>query len=299
MKQENIRLDPANRADNPEQDDFRDDGTHEVLPDLAYKRIAIVNVVFHGPAHQPDLPWVLIDAGVNGGTGMIRRAAQERFSRPPAAIILTHAHFDHVGCLEQLASEWNVPIYAHALEYPYLDGSASYPAPDPGAGGGLMARLSGLYPRGPVDVREWLRTLPQDGEVPYMEMWQWIHLPGHTPGQVGLWREADRTLIAGDAVVTTRQESAYSAIAQSEELNGPPAYYTQNWEQARESVQRVAALEPEILLTGHGRAMRGAQVREGLHRLAADFDELARPAHGKYVEEPVQAQDGTAYDQAK
>ncbi len=273
----------------------QDDGTIGVAPDLAYLRLAIVNAVLYGVPGARD--WVLIDAGVIGMAGRIRRAAAERFGAdvPPAAIVLTHGHFDHVGALEELARGWDVPVYAHPLEAPYLDGSASYPPPDPTVGGGLTALLSPLFPRGPVDVRDRLRPLPEDGSVPPMPGWRWLHTPGHSVGHVSLWREADRALIAGDAFVTTAQESAYAAVTQEPELHGPPQYFTHDWQAARESVRRLAALEPELAVTGHGRAMRGAAMREALHRLAQDFDRLAVPGHGRFVDAPQRAEDGSAY----
>lgn len=275
----------------------QDDGTIEVAPDLAYLRLAIVNAVFHGAPGTAG--WVLIDAGVIGMAGRIRHAAAGRFGAdvPPAAIVLTHGHFDHVGALEELARGWDVPVYAHPLEGPYLDGTASYPPPDPTAGGGLTTLLSPLFPRGPVDVRDRLRPLPEDGSVPFMPGWRWLHTPGHSVGQVSLWREADRALIAGDAFVTTAQESAYAAVTQEPELHGPPKYFTHDWQAARASVRRLATLEPELAVTGHGRAMRGAAMREALHRLAQDFDRLAVPDRGRFVDAPRRAEDGSAYQE--
>src|ERR1700712_117593 len=168
-----------------------------VAPDLAYERLAIVNAVFYGQPSAGDRRWLLIDAGVPGMAGRIRSAAEERFgaNARPAAIILTHRPFDHVGSLKQLVEEWDVPIYAHELELPYLDGRSAYPPPDPTVGGGLMAFFSSLYPKGPIDVSRWLATLPSDGSVPFMDGWRWIHTPGHTPGHVSLWREDDRALV--------------------------------------------------------------------------------------------------------
>src|SRR5690606_10809191 len=155
-----------------------------------------------------------------------RRAVQERFGEhaKPAAILMTHGHFDHVGALKDLASKWDVPIYAHPEEMPYLNGSIPYPEPDPTVGGGMMARPSFLYPRGPIDVSAWLRPLPEDGSVPPLPGWRWVHSPGHTRGHVAFWREADRTLIAGDAFITTNQESAYAVATQKPEIQGPPMY---------------------------------------------------------------------------
>lgn len=273
------------------------DGVHVVGPDLAYQRLAIVNVVYFGSPGARDGEWVLVDAGVMGTAGMILDAVEKRFGEgaTPAAIVLTHAHFDHAGALEDLAARWEVPIYAHELELPYLNGSAAYPEPDPKAGGGLMSTLSRFYPRGPFDVSPWLDALPADGTVFGMRGWRWIHTPGHTPGHVSLWRESDRTLIAGDAFITTAQESVYAVATQRPELHGPPMYFTQDWTASRQSVERLAELEPELVITGHGRAMHGPALRDALHTLARDFDRIAVPEHGRRVAEPARAEDGTAY----
>lgn len=270
-------------------------GLHTLAGDLAYQRLAIVNVVFVGAPGTPD--WVLVDAGVVGSAGSIVAAAEDRYGpgARPAAIVLTHGHFDHVGTIEALARKWAVPIYAHELEMPYLTGKASYPPPDPTVGGGLMSLLSSFYPRGPVDVGRWLRVLPADGSVPPLPGWQWVHAPGHTPGQVALWRGADRTLVAADAFVTTAQESAYAVAVQAPEMHGPPMYYTQDWAAARDSVRRLAAMEPELAIAGHGRPMHGPALRDALHRLARDFDRVAVPAAGRYAIHPTHAEDGTAY----
>lgn len=249
----------------------------ELLDDLACRRVKIVNVALVGLPNAPD--WVLVDAGISSGAGAIRQAAAERFGEdvPPLAIVLTHAHFDHVGGLPQLLEEWDVPVYAHRLEQPYLNGTKAYPPPDAKAGGGLMTKLAPLFPRDPIDLGSRLELLPSSGDVPVLPGWRWMHTPGHTPGHISLWREADRTLLAGDAFITTRQESAYAAMTEQPEMHGPPRYFTPDWNAARESVRRLAPLEPELVLTGHGRAMHGPALRAALHELARDFDQVARP----------------------
>jgi glyoxylase-like metal-dependent hydrolase (beta-lactamase superfamily II) len=240
--------------------------------------------------------WTLVDAGLPGYTKAIRAGAASLFgSTPPSAIVLTHGHFDHVGALPDLAHEWGVPVYAHPLEMPYLTGRSSYPPPDPAVGGGLWPWLSPLFPRGPIDLGSRAHMLPGDGMVPTLPGWRWVHTPGHTPGHVSLFRDGDRTLIAGDAFVTTRQESISNVMVQREIVWRPPAYYTSDWSLARESVRALAALDPEVAATGHGRPLRGAAMRSALHDLAGRFDEV-RPHRGRYVPQPAIADErGTVF----
>ncbi len=293
MTAQQIPVDPATVAGSA----TAPDGTHEIAPDLAYLRTLIANVVLWGKPGAGDRGWVLVDAGIVGTKSAIRSTAAARFGAGarPAAIVMTHAHFDHVGALEDLAEEWDAPVYAHPLEQPYLDGSAAYPPGDPSVGGGLMATLSPLYPTKPVDVSARLRMLPPDGSVPPMPGWRWIHTAGHCPGHVSFFRDADRALIVGDAFVTTAQESAYAAVFQEPELHGPPMYFTIDWAAAGQSVAALARLEPEVVVTGHGRSLRGPAMREALHALAANFHEVAVPAQGRYVSHPARAEDGSAY----
>ncbi len=257
--------------------------------DLAYIRLLLVNVFFVGERHAGDRKWVLVDAGLHGTASRIAEAAAERFGEDsrPAAIILTHGHFDHIGALADLARRWDAPVYAHRLEMPYLTGRSAYPPPDPTVGGGAMALLSPLYPSGPFDFRGMVRALPEDNTVPGLPDWRWIHTPGHAPGHVSLFRERDRALIAGDAFVTTRQESAIAVITQRPEMHGPPAYFTPDWRSARRSVEMLARLRPAIVATGHGRPLSGEGVRESLDQLAAEFDEVAVPRRGRYVGRPA------------
>src|SRR5687767_6295021 len=235
---------------------------HEIEPltaDLARLRIGFVNVYFVG---QPDGPaasgaktWALVDAGLPMGAAQILEVAAARYGRDarPAAIILTHGHFDHVGALKALAAVWDVPVYAHPLELPFLTGRADYPPPDPTVGTrGLMARLSPLFPEEGVDLGDRVQPLPANGTVPGMPGWRWIHTPGHAPGHVSLFRAGDRLMLAGDAVCTTRQESAYAVGTQRQELTGPPAYFTIDWDKAGRSVTTIASLKPLVVAAGHG-----------------------------------------------
>ncbi|CAA9352106.1 MAG: Probable metallo-hydrolase YflN [uncultured Gemmatimonadaceae bacterium] len=270
-------------------------GTQEIASDVAYLRTAIVNVFFCGPRDAGDRNWVLVDAGIPGAADRIVGAAAARFGwgARPAAIILTHGHFDHVGALKELARKWEAPVYAHPLELPYLTGRSAYPPPDPTVGGGAMARLASLYPRGPIYVGPGLKELPSDNTVPHLDGWRWIHTPGHTAGHVSLFRDRDRLLIAGDAVTTTQQESAMAVISQRQEMHGPPMYFTPDWGASAKSAALLADLDPQIVATGHGRPMSGPGAADALHDLVANFNERAVPRHGRYVDNgPAVADEG-------
>lgn len=242
-----------------------------------------------------DGNWVLVDAGLKWSAPKIKKMAEQLFGddAKPSAIILTHAHFDHVGSLQKLAEEWNVPVYAHYLEIPYLTGKSSYPPPDPSVGGGLMSLMSWTFPNDPINIWNHVNVLPEDG-VPGLPEWRYIHTPGHAPGHISLYRESDGVLIAGDAFVTTQQESAFSVMFQLKKVSGPPRYFTYDWEQARESVKNLMKLEPEIVATGHGKPMHGSEIRRLLHKLSEQFYDVAKPSSGRYVDDPAVA-DATGF----
>ena len=258
---------------------------HEIADGVFCYRTLIVNLFFVRGVSS----WVLVDAGLGGYASAIRAAARAAMGTdaPPASIVLTHGHFDHVGSLADLLRRWACPVYAHPLERPYLTGRSPYPPPDPLVGRGAVAVLSRLFPRGPIDISAHLETLPAGGGVPGLSEWRWIPTPGHTAGHVSLFRDRDRTLIAGDALTTTKPESLTAVATQRRELHGPPAYFTPDWHAAGMSVQRLAALNPEVLASGHGEPLSGAQMRDDLRALAGEFNRREVPRFGRYAERPA------------
>ena len=150
-----------------------------------------------------------------------------------------------------------------------------------------MALLSFAYPKGPINAEEYIKEIPENGIIEELQDWKWIHTPGHTPGHISLFRERDGVLVAGDAIVTTKQESVFSVMTQKRIVSGPPKYFTPDWGAAARSVKILAALEPNVIATGHGHAMYGNEARKALHKLAREFWQLGIPSHGRYVSEPA------------
>jgi glyoxylase-like metal-dependent hydrolase (beta-lactamase superfamily II) len=253
-----------------------------IAPGVLGLRIAFVNVF---AVTHADGSWTLIDAGIPHTATRIQAWAEKHLPGPPNAIVLTHGHFDHAGSAKELAQLWNVPIYAHPLEHPYLTGKMEYPAPNWKAGGGLMALLSPTYPKGPFDFSDRLRGLPGEGAqlaLADMPGWTLLHTPGHTPGHVSFYRQADATLLVGDAFCTTKPESFFAAaITQHPELHGPPSYFTSDWNAAKASVRKLAALKPRTVVPGHGKPLSGEHVPGALDKLAIDFEQIAEPENVK------------------
>jgi glyoxylase-like metal-dependent hydrolase (beta-lactamase superfamily II) len=155
--------------------------------------------------------------------------------------------------------------------------------------------MSPLYSRRGINLGDRVRPLPADGTVLGMAGWHWVPTPGHSPGHVSFFREEGRVLIAGDAFVTTKQESALAVMTGRQEVRRPPAYFTTDWGQAKKSVQILAALNPWVAATGHGVPMCGPVMRAQLDALAENFDRFV-PSHGRYVRQPARADEtGTTY----
>lgn len=259
----------------------------QVLPDLLCHTVQIVNIYLVGNPQTND--FVLIDAGMPHSANEIIDVTEKHFgaNSRPKAIILTHGHFDHVGAIVELIKHWEMPVYAHELEIPFLTGQTRYPEPDPTVEGGMVAKMSPMFPNEPINIGRHIEKLPSDGSVPSMPGFRWIHTPGHTPGHISLFREKDRVLIAGDAFVTVKQDSLYKVLTQEQEINGPPRYLTTDWKASKESVVKLASLKPEIAVTGHGLPMSGELLSESLDKLVRDFDKTAVPDFGKYIDKNI------------
>jgi glyoxylase-like metal-dependent hydrolase (beta-lactamase superfamily II) len=250
---------------------------HEIAPDVfclgPWGRTQI-DVYFV----RSNSTWVLIDAGWANDASRIEMAARSLFGpgSRPTAILLTHCHPDHAGSALSLASTWGCAVHMHPDELPMA--TADFAAIVASAGPldryfilPLM-RAMGRRRRATVLARSSLgdvgRTLEPGAGVPGLPGWECIPTPGHTPGHVSYFRPRDRVLITGDALVTLKVNSWSGLLLQRQGLSGPPWYTTWSRQAAKESVDRLARLEPTVLAGGHGRPMTGAGTAEALSAYA-------------------------------
>ncbi|HYF79253.1 MAG TPA: MBL fold metallo-hydrolase [Symbiobacteriaceae bacterium] len=259
--------------------------SEEATPDILVLQFTIVNAFLIG---QPGGPFAVVDTGLENSADFIVDAVESRFGKGarPEAIILTHGHFDHVGSVIALSNRWDVPVYIHRLEMPYVTGQKDYPLADPTVSAGMVAQMSPTFPHTAIDLGQRVRPLPNDGSVPGMAGWTWLHTPGHTEGHVSLFRDSDRVLLPADAFTTVKQESLLSVVTQSEQISGPPQYLTVDWDEAERSVALLRELKPSLALPSHGQPMKGEELSSHLNLLVQHFHEIAVPEQGRFVEGP-------------
>jgi glyoxylase-like metal-dependent hydrolase (beta-lactamase superfamily II) len=205
---------------------------------------------------------VAFDAGIQGAGRAILAAA----GGAVAHVVLSHGHVEHRGA----ASELGAPIYCHADEVADAEGPGGQQYIDwgliPPTRRGLPA-LHAAWDGGPVSVAGTVA----DGEL--VEDFRVVHLPGHAPGLIALYRESDRLLIAPDLLYTIDTENCGDGPARVPH----PAF---NWDTAlaRASITKVRHLSPSSLWTGHGRHLTGDIDRQLEAAATSTWPELRRRA---------------------
>ncbi len=177
-----------------------------------------------------DGEW-LVDAGT---PGVLKKLANLKGLKRVDGIILTHSHFDHMGGAYELQKHFGCPVYVHELDMPYVTGEAKL-----SFGGvlGRAAKLLELFSRSkvPEDVRG-------VSETP-LEV---LHFPGHTPGSIGI--AVGRVLVCGDLVRKGRKHLIFGGEVPK---LSPPAFCN-DFAAYLDSVKKVAEMEFDLLLPGHG-----------------------------------------------
>jgi hydroxyacylglutathione hydrolase len=200
----------------------------------------------------------------DAGTKSMRKAARTEARQLGGLkkVVIGHAHADHRGS----APYMEAPVYCHPDEVADAESPASI-APYMNLSELPVAPVRWLYPTllkrwdgGPVKIDG---TVSEGDTVAGFEV---IHFPGHAPGLIGLWRESDRVALVSDVIYLV--DSARLKPLPEGEASVPHPAWAWDHEQAKESVRRLAALEPRVVGAGHDRPLRGENLRPVLEAAA-------------------------------
>jgi hydroxyacylglutathione hydrolase len=184
---------------------------------------------------------VLVDAASRHAG---RRILRQLRGRTVTAHALTHAHPDHQGASKEICEALSIPFWvgerdADAAENPDLIRERQPDHP--------VARFYDRIFRGPG--RRVDRILHESDEVAGFKV---LDSPGHSAGHVSYWRESDRVLVLGDVL------NNMDVITAVPGLHEPKPFLTPDPAENRRSIRKLAALEPALVLFGHGAPLRDA-----------------------------------------
>lgn len=187
----------------------------------------------------------LVDSGTSGAAKPI--AAQLALAgyalKDLRQLVITHAHADHTGSAAEIVQQSGAKVLADKDEVAYIDATAAMPTQSPVMR--TLTRLSALIMPNPPGLK--VDIALEDGqEIPNTGGYIAVHAPGHTPGSMCLYHPQRRILIAGDALFNR------SPMTMQKGLREPAAMISSDIRQARESIRKLAALDVDILLCGHG-----------------------------------------------
>jgi hydroxyacylglutathione hydrolase len=172
---------------------------------------------------------VLVDAGTSAARHRILRQVADHGLR---AHVVTHAHPDHFGASHAVCTALDIPLWAGRADREAIETGRPVFPPGP------LSRILQLQKARPHEVD---RVLAEGDDV---EGFVVLQVPGHTPGHIALWRESDGVLLCGDVFVNQRR------------IGPPPAFLTWDPSLNRAAMRKLAALNPRLVLFGHGRPAR-------------------------------------------
>jgi hydroxyacylglutathione hydrolase len=182
---------------------------------------------------------VLIDAATRQGE---QRILKQIVGRKLRAHALTHAHPDHQGSSHAICERLQIPLWCGRGDVPAMEttgGISNSQAP------GWLNQLQQRFWTGPPHPVA--RVLVEGDEVAGFTV---LETPGHSPGHVAYWREADGVLILGDVLNNVNVMTGIPG------LHEPPEVFTPDPARNRESARRLAKLRPRVTCFGHGAPLR-------------------------------------------
>jgi glyoxylase-like metal-dependent hydrolase (beta-lactamase superfamily II) len=207
----------------------------EIVPDL-FLLSGFPPVAFNVYVVRTGSSWILIDTASRHARRRILRQLPGKLE----AIVITHAHRDHAGSMHAIATETGAPVWAGERDADALDGRASEPLPEQHKDHVVNRLLAGWW-TDPHPVERRLREGEEVGAG-----FEVVEFPGHTPGQVGLWRESDRTAVCADVM------RSMDMLTGRRQLGEIPEIFTVDVAGARRSIRKLAALEAKTICFGHG-----------------------------------------------
>jgi glyoxylase-like metal-dependent hydrolase (beta-lactamase superfamily II) len=208
---------------------------------------------------------VQFDAGSKGMTRKARAEAERLGGLK--RVVLGHAHADHRGT----APYMGVPVHCHPDEVADAESDASIP-PYMDLSKLEIAPVRWIYP---TLLRHWdggavkvAGTVSEGDEVAGFRV---IHFPGHAPGLIGLWRESDRVALVSDVIYLVDTTAKLGNPLPPGEASVPHPAWSWDHAKAKQSVRKLAALEPRVVAAGHAEPLRGDNLRGTLERAAEKY----------------------------
>jgi glyoxylase-like metal-dependent hydrolase (beta-lactamase superfamily II)/ketosteroid isomerase-like protein len=187
---------------------------------------------------------LIFDAGIKQMTNGIAAAALELGGL--TRIVLGHAHADHRGA----AAGLDAPVYCHEDDKADAEGDGGDHYFDysqlPMRGRIAFNRLLPYWDGGPVQIAG---TLKEGDEVAGFEV---VHLPGHAPGMIALWRASDRLALTSDCFYTLDPLSGRKGKPRL-----PHTAFNLDTQEARRSIRKLASLQPAAAWPGHADPLTG------------------------------------------
>ncbi len=187
----------------------------------------------------------LVDCGIRGDSGKIasQLTGAGHALTDLRQVVITHAHPDHTGSAAEIVRLTGAKVLAYKDEVPYVEGTAVFPSKSwiGRAIGGLSAKVMPNPPGVKVDL-----ALEDGAEIPSTGGYLAVHAPGHTPGSMCLYHPQRRILICGDALFNRHP------MTMQKGLREPLGMISTDIRQARQSIRKLAGLDVDVLLCGHG-----------------------------------------------